>query len=174
MNCPAKPRVVIYSDYLLAASETFIHAQASALSEFEAVYAGSRRIAGLLLPGEQTLVLNPHGDLWGRCRELTFKLTGFASGFVERLSALTPVLLHAHHGPNGLRALPLARNLKIPLIVTFHGSDVTVTDLRYQKTYLGFRYYLAHKHKLRKSRALFLAVSEFIRRKLLEQGFPEE
>ena len=174
LSYPAKPKVIIYSDYLLAASETFIHAQANALSEFEPVYAGSRRIAGLDLSGDQVHLLNPGGNFWGKCRELTFKLTGLATGFAERLSALAPVLVHAHHGPNGLRVLPLARDLKIPLIVTFHGSDVTVTDLRYQKTYLGFRYYLANKQKLRKSGALFLAVSEFVRNKLLEQDFPEE
>jgi colanic acid/amylovoran biosynthesis glycosyltransferase len=46
--------------------------------------------------------------------------------------------------------------------------------LRYQKTHLGFRFYLANKPKLRNANALFLVVSKFIRRKLLEQGFPEE
>src|SRR5271155_2417040 len=174
MNSPMKPKVIIYSDHLLPASETFIHAQASALSEFEPVYVGSRRIPGLDLSGEQIHILNPNQDLWGKCRELGFKLTGFAPEFVERLGTLSAVLVHAHHGPNGLRALPIARDLKIPLIVTFHGSDVTVTDLRYQKATLGFRHYLANKRKLKKSRALFLAVSEFIRRKLLDQGFPAE
>jgi colanic acid/amylovoran biosynthesis glycosyltransferase len=174
MNSPVKPKVIIYSDYLLGASETFIHAQASALTEFEPFYAGSRRIPGLDLSGEQVHILNPNKDLWGKCRELGFKLTGFAPDFVERLGTLSAVLVHAHHGPNGLRALPIARDLKIPLIITFHGSDVTVTDLRYQKATLGFRHYLANKRKLKKSRALFLAVSEFIRRKLLEQGFPAE
>lgn len=174
MNSCAKPRVIIYSDYLLAPSETFIHAQASALSEFEPVYAGSRRIPGLNLDGERIHILNPRENLWGKCRELRFKLTGFAPGFVERLGALRPALVHAHHGPNGLRALPIANRLKIPLIVTFHGSDVTVTDLRYQTATLGFRHYLANKRKLKSSQALFLAVSKFVRRKLLEQDFAQE
>ena len=171
---PAKPKVIIYADHLLYPSETFILAQASALSEFEAVYAGSRRVVGLDLPAQQIHLLNRRGSLWGRCRELGFKLTGFAPDFVKRLGALSPVLVHAHYGPNGLRALPIARNLKIPLIVTFHGSDVTITDLRYHKATLGFRHYLANNQKLKRSRALFLAVSEFIRRKLLGQGFPSE
>jgi colanic acid/amylovoran biosynthesis glycosyltransferase len=171
---PAKPKVIIYSDHLLYPSETFILAQASALSEFEAVYAGSRRVVGLDLPAQQIHLLNRRGSIWGRCRELAFKLTGFAPDFVKRLGALSPVLVHAHYGPNGLRALPIASNLKIPLIVTFHGSDVTITDLRYHKATLGFRHYLANNQKLKKSRALFLAVSEFIRRKLLGQGFPSE
>ena len=171
---PAKPKVIIYADHLLYPSETFILAQASALSEFEPVYAGSRRVTGLDLPALHIHLINKTGSIWGRCRELSFKLTGFAPDFVKRLCLLGAVLVHAHHGPNGLRALPIASNLRIPLIVTFHGSDVTVTDLRYQKATLGFRHYLASKTKLKKSGALFLAVSKFIRRKLVEQGFPEE
>jgi colanic acid/amylovoran biosynthesis glycosyltransferase len=58
--------------------------------------------------------------------------------------------------------------------VTFHGSDATVTDLRYQKTTLGFQRYVANKGTLKSSGALFLAVSDFLRRKLLDQGFPEQ
>lgn len=170
----AKPKVIIYADHLLYPSETFIQAQAGALSEFEPVYAGSRRVAGLDLPPQHIHLINKTGSIWGRCRELSFKLTGFAPDFVKRLGALSPQLLHAHHGPNGLWALPVASSLKIPLIVTFHGSDVALTDLRYQKATLGFRHYLANKGKLRKSGALFLAVSKFIRQKLVEQGFPEE
>lgn len=173
MTALPKPRVIIFCDHLLYPSETFIYAQASALSGFDPVYAGSRRVAGLDLRQAQIHTIN-HGTISGKCRELCFKLIGFAPDFVQRLSAVNPVLLHAHYGPNGLRALPIATNLKIPLIVTFHGFDATATDVRYTKTYLGFRHYLAKKGKLKKSSALFLAVSKFIRRKLLEQGFPEE
>jgi colanic acid/amylovoran biosynthesis glycosyltransferase len=173
MNSLARPNVIIFSDHLLELSETFIHAQASALTAFKPVYAGSQRVAGLDLRKEQVRIIN-HGNMLGKCRELCFKLTGFAPAFVKRLGALNPALLHAHYGPNGVWALPLARNLKIPLIVTFHGSDATLTDLRHQKTHPGFHYYLANKGKLKKSSSLFLAVSKFVRGKLLEQGFPEE
>ncbi|HZV60246.1 MAG TPA: glycosyltransferase [Candidatus Eremiobacteraceae bacterium] len=173
MSPLAKPRVIIFSDHLLYPSETFIHAQASALSKFEPVYAGSRRVAGIDLRKEKICIIN-EGDIRGKLREVSYKLIGFAPDFVKRLGALNPLLVHAHYGPNGLRALPIARQLKVPLIVTFHGSDATISDLRYQKTHFGFRRYLANKEKLQKCSALFLTVSKFIRRKLVEQGFPEE
>jgi glycosyltransferase involved in cell wall biosynthesis len=173
VNVSAKPRVIIYSDHLLYPTETFIRAQAEALSEFEPIFAGSRRVAGLDLPEERTHTIS-RGDFPGRVREAGFKLFGFAPDLAKRLTALNPVLLHAHYGFNGFRALPLARKLGLPLIVTFHGSDATATDLRYQKANFGHRRYLANKEKLQKSAALFLAVSEFIRGKLLEQGFPDE
>jgi len=169
----AKQNVVIYCDHLLYPSETFIQAQASALRKYEPVFAGSRRVAGLQLPPERVYTVNP-GSLSGKIRELRFKILGSAPAMVKHLGALRPVLLHAHYGPNGLRALPLASRLRVPLIVTFHGSDITIADLRYQKTYLGFRYYFANKEKLKKSDAVFLAVSKFVHRKLLEQGFPSE
>lgn len=170
---PAKPKVIIFSDHLLYPSETFIKAQASALCEYEPVFAGSRRVAGLELPQEQVYTVNP-GGLLGKFHELRFKILGSAPAMVKRLGVLRPVLLHAHYGPNGLRALPLASTLRLPLITTFHGSDITITDLRHQKTYLGFRHYLANKAKLKTSDATFIAVSKFVRRKLLEQGFPAE
>ena len=169
----AKPKVIIFSDHLLGLSDTFIKAQASALCEYEPVYAGSRRVAGLELPQEKVYTVNP-GDLLGKFHELRFKILGSAPAMVKRLGALRPVLLHAHHGPNGLRALPLASTLKVPLITTFHGGDVLLTDLRHEKAYLGFRYYLANKARLRASDATFFAVSKFLRGKLLEQGFPAE
>jgi colanic acid/amylovoran biosynthesis glycosyltransferase len=169
----ALPKVVVFSDQLLHPSETFIRAQARALSEFEPVYAGSRRVPGLELPKDHTYIIS-QGDFAGRIHEAAFKLFGVAPRLTRRLDALNPVLLHAHHGANGLRALPLARSLGVPMIVTFHGSDATATDLRNEKAPFGHRRYLARKEELQKGGALFLAVSQFVRSKLREQGFPEE
>jgi colanic acid/amylovoran biosynthesis glycosyltransferase len=168
-----RPKMVVFADHLLYPSETFIRAQALALSEFEPVFAGSRLVAGLDLPRERTYVIS-RGDLLGRVHEAAFKLSGHAPRLTQRLNALDPVLVHAHYGANGLRILPVARSLGIPLITTFHGSDATVVDLRHEKTAFGHRRFLARKEELQKGGALFLAVSQFIRRKLLEHGFPEE
>jgi len=173
MSSPIKPKVIIYENHLLGLTETFVQAQANALSQFEPVYAGSRKDQGLDVQQEQILLLNQGGFL-GNCRELGFKLTGFAPGFMKRLAKLRPALLHAHHGPNGFYALPIARNLKIPLVVTFHGSDITIRDLRFQKSYLGYRYYFANKGRLKASNATFLVVSKFVQRRVLEQGFSPE
>ena len=129
----------------------------------------SRRVHGFELPPDITYTIN-NGGLDGRIREVLFKLFGSAHDFVQRLGALDPVLLHAHFGSDGFRALPLG----VPLVVAFHGSDATVTNLRYAKAHYGHRRYLANKGVLQRGASLFLAVSEFIRKKLLEQGFPDE
>lgn len=173
MDANLNPRVVIFCDHLLYPSETFIRAQAQALSRFTPVYAGSRRVRGLDLPSESTYTVS-NGDVNGKVREVMFKLFGTAPHLVERLRAVDPVLIHSHFGPDGLRALPLARKLCLPLIVTFHGSDATATDVRHVKAPFGHRRYLVQRGVLRRGATLFLAVSEFIRRKLLEQHFPAD
>jgi len=173
MKTDLQPTVVVFCDHLLYPSETFIRAQGQALRRFTAVYAGSRRVRGLDLPLESTYTIS-RGDAIGRASEVLFKLFGTAPNLVRKLRALDPVLMHAHFGPDGLRALPLAQRLGLPLIVTFHGSDATATDIRYCKAHYGHRRYLGKKDVLQRRANLFIAVSEFIRNKLLEQFFPAE
>jgi colanic acid/amylovoran biosynthesis glycosyltransferase len=171
MRVGSPRKVVLFCDHLLYPSETFIRAQGQALRRFSAVYAGSRRVRGLDLPHESTYTIS-RGDAIGRAGEVLFKLFGTAPNLVRKLRALDPVLMHAHFGPDGLRALPLAQRLGLPLIVTFHGSDATAIDIRYWKAPYGFRNYLAKKETLQRGANLFIAVSEFIKKKLLEQFFP--
>lgn len=173
MTMASRPTVVIFCDHLLYLSETFIRAQGEALRQFSPVYAGSRRVAGLELPAGRCYTINS-GSTAGRMREVVFKLFGKAPGLVRRLHALDPVLVHAHFGPDGLRALPLSRQLGLPLIVTFHGSDATALNPRRNEATFGHRRYLAHREVLRRGASLFLAVSDFIRGKLLEQNVPPE
>jgi glycosyltransferase involved in cell wall biosynthesis len=168
-----QPIVVVFCDHLLYSSETFIRAQVQALRRFAPVYAGSRRVPGLDLPEQTTYTIN-RGGVGGWIREARFKIFGSAPDLMQRLRVLEPVLMHSHFGPDGLRALPLARKLGLPLVVTFHGSDATATDVRHVRAPYGHRRYLARRKVLRDGATLFLAVSQFIRKKLLEQGFPAE
>jgi colanic acid/amylovoran biosynthesis glycosyltransferase len=168
-----QPTLIVFCDHLLYPSETFVRAQAQALQRFTPVYAGSRRVPGLDLPPESTFTVSS-GDRNGRIREVLFKLFGIAPDLIERLRALDPVLMHAHFGPDGLRALPLARKLGLPLIITFHGSDATATDVRNVGAPFGHRRYLVQRSVVRRGGTLFIAVSEFIRGKLLEQHFAAE
>lgn len=173
MTTNSQPTVVVFCDHLLYPSETFIRAQAQALRRFSPVYAGSRRVSGLELPKQSAYTIND-GGVKGWVLEASFKFFGIAPNLIRSLHALDPALMHAHFGPDGLRALPLARSLGLPLIVTFHGSDATALDVSHVKAPWGHRRYLAQRNILQKGATLFLAVSEFIRNKLLEQDFPAE
>lgn len=166
--------IVIYCDHLLYPSETFIKAQAGALTRYRAEFAGLRRVPGLELPADRVHVMNSAGSD-GQLRELLFKLCKrVPSGFVTDLTSLHPALVHAHFGADGYRALSIAGRLQIPLIVTYHGSDATVTKLNGAKVPFGHRQYLRSRHIVKRRVSHIIAVSQFVRSKLLEQQFPEE
>jgi len=165
-----KPRAIIYRDHLLPFSETFVKAQAEALVRFDHAYLGSRRVPGLPLEAERVQVLN-QGDAAGWAREGAFKLAGLAPAHHRWLARQAPSLIHAHFGPDGTYALPLARAHGLPLLVTFHGYD-TLDPARYSRRELSKRHYLRHLDRLKQEAAGFIAVSDHIRDRLLERGFP--
>lgn len=161
--------VVIYRHLLLQSSETFIRGQAEALQRFTPYYVGSRLVRGLPLPEERTLVVN-RGGVLGKMSEVSSKLGKFAPAFVRQVGKLNPALIHAHFGQDGAMALPVANNLRVPLLVTFHGFDITVKDEHAEQS-LGQWTYFRRREVLKRQVQLFIAVSEFIKKKLLEQGF---
>nr|WP_246409686.1 glycosyltransferase [Granulicella aggregans] len=98
-----------------------------------------------------------------QARIAAYDKLGFAPGFHERLRRHRPSLIHAHFAFDGLRASTIAKNLKIPLLVTLHGYDVT-KHLDYGPTFSG----------LWQQASRFLCVSEYIKRAALKAGFPAE
>jgi colanic acid/amylovoran biosynthesis glycosyltransferase len=72
----------------------------------------------------------------------------------------------------GLRALPLARQLGIPLVVTFQGCEATMYDefLRADISYSA-RVYVRRRSVLNVGATLLIAVSNFIRDEMIRQGF---
>jgi colanic acid/amylovoran biosynthesis glycosyltransferase len=172
---PDGPTVAVYRDLLLASSETFIRSQGEAMRRYRAHYVGMHRVRDLDLPSERVLVLNKGGAM-GRASEWAFKLLGVSPPVVRAVRAIRPVLLHAHFGPDGAVALPLARRLGVPLVVTFHGYDATtsVEELRRSPFNSLRRVYVRRRAELARDVRLVVAVSRFIRDRLLAQGWPAE
>lgn len=165
--------IIIYRDHLIPSSETFILDQGEGLKNFTPYYFGSRRIKGLVVPEERTKVLNKNTPL-GWIKESIFKYMGWPLHLTTDARKLNPVLIHAHFGVGGALALPLVKSLKIPLIVTFHGFDATVKDEYARQSFLGHRIYIKKRKELQQTAKRFIAVSDFIKGKMIEQGFPEE
>jgi glycosyltransferase involved in cell wall biosynthesis len=168
-----KHSIIIYRDRLLLPSETFIKGQVETLQHFTPYYVGSRFVQGLPVPTKRALVIN-QGGLLGKVNEYCFKLWGLAPTFFQQVRNLHPQLIHAHFGSDGALALPLARDLQIPLLITFHGFDATSKDEYARRSFYSHRLYLRCREILKQETRLFVAVSEFIKQKLLEQGFPPE
>jgi glycosyltransferase involved in cell wall biosynthesis len=167
-----RPVALIFRTRLLPYSETFIRSQAEAMERFRPFYVGVRSMPGLELPRESTWIAN-RGGRTGLLHECWFTFFGPGGECIRRLHPLQPQLLHAHFGPDGAEALPLAAALRIPLIVTFHGYDATFKDSALERTRQGRRY-LRSRPRLQKESTQFIAVSNFIKERMVQQGFPEE
>jgi glycosyltransferase involved in cell wall biosynthesis len=158
---------IVYREDLLGASETFVRGQAESLSRFEPFYVGLRRRFGLNLPESRVHIVGGDG-LAGKLQRARFKLAGPSPPLRSMLAAKSPALVHAHFGPDGCNAIALARALQVPLVVTFHGYDVTVDD-----TFLP-RLYIQRRELLKAHAARFICVSEFIRKQAIAKGFPAD
>jgi glycosyltransferase involved in cell wall biosynthesis len=169
----SSPNIVIFNGRLLPASETFVRSQAEGLHRFTPYYVGARRVPGLTLPSERTLVVN-RGNLLGTVQEFAFKSWGVAPGLLGRVRSLQPALIHAHFGVCGTLALPLSRALQLPLMVTYHGFDACMTDEYARRDSVSTRVYLRRREALKDEAHLFIAVSDFIKNRLIEQGFSED
>lgn len=162
--------VLIFRYELLPISETFIQSQAGALTDFQPCYAGVEPAAkSLAIPHDSVLLMNGKSFV-GRVERRAFLTAGWAPRFFRRLRDKAPALIHAHFAPDGAIALPLASELRTPLIVTLHGYDVTVSAEFLRRGH--GRVYMKRKQRLLDQASLFICVSEFIKQKALEAGFP--
>jgi colanic acid/amylovoran biosynthesis glycosyltransferase len=164
--------IVIFRIQLLPRSETFIVAQAAAMRRFEPYYVGWRRVAGLELPENKSWTADDDG-FWGRTKELRFRYFGCTDSEIARLKARSPRLVYAHFALDGYAAMRLAQQLGVPLVTALHGFDMTMSDGALGATRLG-REYLKGRTRLQKQGALFVACSEYVRRRAIERGYPED
>lgn len=132
------------------------------------VWLGCRLDAGARALTGEKLILGRTGPLGALDRAL-FRHFGLLPPMPD-LQARRPRLLHAHFGRGGALALPIARALQIPLVVTFHGGDATKE--RHYRRRLVPPVYQRRLAALMREAALFVCVSEFVRDRLLTRGFP--
>ena len=158
--------VVVFRRRLLAWSETFVAAQALALPTWRPAFAGLSRDASgeALLGGRPHYLLDEHVRRPHLARLALSAAGCVPGGWLEAIATERPRLVHAHFVSSGVAALPLARALDVPLVVTVHGYDV-----------LGTR--LSRRDRRRRA-ALFeaagrvIAVSDFLLERLLALGCP--
>jgi glycosyltransferase involved in cell wall biosynthesis len=167
-------RVLIYRNDLLPASETFIANQAAALTRYSPWFAGLRRIAdGLPLDLNHVCSLTTESHLKDKLLRRAYLYSGLAPGFHRRLYTLHPSLIHAHFAVDACAALPVQQSLRVPLVITLHGYDVMRSDQALAQTLEG-RVYLSRRAVMLRQAALFICVSEHVRRHAVDRGFPAE
>lgn len=166
-------RVLLFRSELLPVSETFIAAQSGALRRYEPWFAGLKRVVGGLALDETRVVVATADSLRGKVARRAYLRTGFAPGFLRQVEAVGAELIHAHFAVDACAALAVRRRLKVPMMVTLHGYDVTSEDAALRES-SGGRAYLRGRRALWDEARVFVCVSEWIRQKALERGFPEE
>lgn len=166
--------ILIYRNELLPPSETFILSQANALRRFMPAFAGLRHVHNALdLRPHRTFTLSTHESVPGKLRRRFFLRSGHSRSFIRNIAQHAPQLVHAHFAIDAAAILPIAKKLRLPLIVTLHGYDVTVAEQSPQP-WPTEKAYLRRKGDLTQYASLFLCVSEHIRRQALACGFPED
>jgi glycosyltransferase involved in cell wall biosynthesis len=167
-------RVLVFRSELLPRSETFIVEQARAMRRYQPVFAGLKRLQdGIPLNHARTIAMTTGNKLIDKVQRRLFSEARYGPEFLKALAKETPSVIHAHFALDACLALPVQRLLDVPLVVTLHGYDVTRKDEYLRRGPMG-RIYLRRRQELWRRASLFFCVSEYIRRKALERGFPEE
>ncbi|HTV04329.1 MAG TPA: glycosyltransferase [Acidobacteriaceae bacterium] len=167
-------RVLFFRSELLPLSETFVASQAASLTRYRPWFAGLKRIPGGIPLDHDRLITATSGNSFAdKFARRAYLRTGFAPAFLRNIETLAPELIHAHFATDACAALPIQQRLRTPLIVTLHGYDVNSGEAALAHLGVG-RAYLARRNALHACAQLFICVSEFIRRRAIEQCFPEE
>ena len=159
-----EPRVAIWRSAMLGGSETFVRNQGDALRRWRPVYVGATKVDSAV-SRESDLIAYPSAA--DRNAFLRLRLTGGSPRLRKLLEEASARLVHAHFGGDGWLVSGEAKRLRLPLIVTVHGHDVTRQPASTGAH--GVRY----RRNLRtvfSRAALVLAVSEVIRSKAIGWG----
>jgi glycosyltransferase involved in cell wall biosynthesis len=119
---------IVFRKRILPWSETFIAAQSGAMTRYAPVLVGYTRdpSGAAYLVGRPQLLLQEH-SAFPALEKFLLKSAGRAPRrWLRAIAETGPVVLHAHFGSSALPASRIARALGIPLIVTYHGMDITV------------------------------------------------
>jgi colanic acid/amylovoran biosynthesis glycosyltransferase len=166
-------KVLIYRNEVLPISETFIRAQAEALNKFEARFVGLKKVPEGLRPHLPPVLLTEDDSLLSKFERRLFRQAAIAPIWFRRLGREKPDLVHAHFALDGVLAMLLADELRVPLVVTLHGYDVTMTDEALAQMRDGPSY-LKGRAKLWQKATKFLCSCEYIMNRAAAIGFPRE
>jgi colanic acid/amylovoran biosynthesis glycosyltransferase len=166
-------KIIVFREDLLPVTETFIESQVGALVKYSASFVGLKRHDGGLLLNAPVITLTGSTGRLGSLAAALYRRVPLNPDFHRRSRRVAPDLIHAHFAVDAVYALSLQRVLRVPLVVTLHGYDVTAGDARFAATSVG-RIFLKRRNKLSERTARFICVSDAIRQHAIRAGFPQE
>lgn len=171
--------VLVYRNELLPISETFIRDQVLALRKWRPILVGRRLSDELPLDDLDVRIAGPQHSAIARNLLWKFRRAFgvIPSKVIKELRSENPLLVHTHFGVDALDAWPIARALKVPMLVTLHGYDITTHRAWWEAGHGGIRmrFYPRRLTRLaQRSQVSFVAVSKALRQRAIEFGIPAE
>lgn len=159
--------MIVFRKNILTWSETFIADQGFYLPNYNALYCGflNDDSGRELLKNSKTYVLGDYA-ISPIISKFLFRLGFLEAHWLDALKKSSPSVIHAHFLNDGIDAIALKKKLKIPLLTTLHGHDITKKEKR--KLFRKDRaYFYKHVDKI-------IAVSDYIYSQALANGCPKE
>lgn len=157
--------VAVWKRVWLPPSETFVRNQLTSLSRWRGVAFGVARIEGPLSRDSDRILFG--SSLADRVSLALFRLTGRSPRVERFLRSEDVAVVHAHFGSEAVSIWRQCRALRIPLVVTLHGHDVTAGPRT--PGIAGWRY-RRRLNRMFSYASAVIAVSNFIRECAISYG----
>lgn len=173
MDSLTAKNVLIVTNKYLPYSETFIKHHIEGLKGFQPfVLASEALVDGIEVKCDNEFIIK--NVAFGSFLDLIYKFGIVPTSILSFLKGNNIKLIHSHFGQNGYASIGLAKKSKLPHVTTFHGLDITLNSVNAKQHGRLLQRFHRDFGKLQRRGDLFIAVSDFIRRKLIEKGFPDD
>ncbi|HBQ60861.1 MAG TPA: hypothetical protein DD671_14890 [Balneolaceae bacterium] len=164
---PERCKIALFSTSFLPYSQTFIFDEIRSHSEnYHVEVFCKERLNSDRFP-------YPHFNKPPKIFEFLYENIAYWPSFKKKIQQEKFDLVHAHFGTGAVYTLPYVKKFNLPLVVTFHGYDVS--DLMGINRFTPKRWrYNLKAPSIFKHASLLLAASEELRAMLIELGAPKE
>ncbi|KEY57832.1 glycosyltransferase [Serratia sp. DD3] len=165
--------VAIFRNQLFKKSETFITSQSEAIKKYNIFYLGRKAFDNNLnISNYKIFAQNKEKSI--RASEVWNALTRDPYAYEKLLKGSEVNLIHAHFAIDSVYALEVAKKIKVPLVTTLHGFDITTSRERFllSKSPAWINYYFFW-NKLKLNADKFICVSDFIANTAVRNGVDE-
>lgn len=160
--------VLVFRMVLPFKSEVFILEQAGNLLSYHADFF----CRDLIEPFRDEVCFIPANHKRARYNFTVFRKSRLFERFIVIKNAS---IIHAHFLPDAVMILPIAKKLGLPLIATSHGFDSQMSRRSQFKTLKPTNLqFLLHEQALYRDATAFIAVSNYMRGRMIERGIAPE
>lgn len=169
-------QILYYTETFCSPSETFVYRIAHCLREYKPVVFTHQRIHRHQYPDNGLPIVECPQRQCAKIFRLYKFITNSLSTSIPSSDLLETTeinrlhqkysysLIFAHFAPCGIRCVPSARILQLPLVTMFHGCDLS--------SWLRFRFYSAKLKTLFKHGNAFVVASQYMKKKAIYLGCP--